>query len=528
MDGAGGLGAATGSAEALRRSPLPTATGAPDPGPRTAPCRPAIARYAVAHCRPCPLLEEPTITDPAATASDRDPAPADRTAVDRTGAHARIWRIAGPAILANVSTALIGLVDTWAVGHLPDPALLAAIGVGAFIFNYLFWAAGFLRMGTTGTVAQAHGQDDQTRIARIVLRSLLLALALGALILVLRDALLAGALAFIDPETRLDGPIGTYFGIRIWSAPAVLARLVVLGLLLGTGRARTALALEVFVNLVNAGLTVWFVQGLGWALAGAAAASAIAEALSAVLGLALALALLGRAHLAAILRTPGFWRPRAFATLLSGNAFLLMRTLLLLSVFALIWKIGTGVSSTIAAANQVLLQFLTLAALALDGLAYAAEAEVGRAVGRQDRGLVHRMTAVTALWSALAAAALSATYALAGDAIVALFTDHASVRAAAGAHLAWLVAMPMVAVWSYQFDGVFVGLNAFRAMFATMALAFAGFAAVALWAVPLWGNHGLWAAVTVFMGLRGLAQALWYRPLVRARLAEPATAPAAV
>ena len=177
--------------------------------------------------------------------------------------------------------------------------------------------------------------------------------------------------------------------------------------------------------------------------------------------------------------------------------------------------------------QEIVNQLAQASSLALDGIAYADEAEVGRAVGRRDSLLLTRMVRLTTLWALAAALGLTLVYGVAGEAIVALFTDHAPVRAEAGRHLPWLVAMPLVAVWSYQFDGIFIGLNAFRAMFLTMTGAFAAFAGVAALAVPDAGNHGLWAAMTALMAARGGLQVLCYPMLVRGKLADvPAQAAA--
>lgn len=429
------------------------------------------------------------------------------------GLHRQIWRIAAPAIVANVSGPLVGVVDTWALGHLGDPLYLAAIAVGAFLFHFVYWSLGFLRMGTTGLVARAHGRRDGDEIAAITQRAMLLGLVSGVLVLFVQGplfTLLARALA-ADPATA--NLAERYWRIRILGAPAILLRLALIGVLIGLARARAALAVELVLNTVNAALTAWFVAGLGLGIAGAALGSLTAEIVAAAIALALVLAAERRAGL-------DRWRPaRIRATLTDGrallalahvNVFLFLRTLLLLAAFGLFWRKSAELGALTLAANQVLMNFPMLTSFGLDGIAYAAEALVGAATGAGQQARMHATVLATAGWGLLAAALASLAFAVLGRDLVVFLTDIETVRVAARDHLHWVVWLPMIAVSSYHMDGVYIGWSAARAMFATMSLAFAGY----FWAlghfVPRAGNDGLWAALLLFLFLRGLAQIICY------------------
>ncbi len=427
--------------------------------------------------------------------------------------HARIWGIAAPAILANVSGPMVGLVDTWALGHLDDPRYLAAIAVGAFLFHFVYWSFGFLRMGTTGLVARARGRRDGDEIAAIAQRAMLLGLLVGVLVLLVQGplfALLSRALG-ADPATA--GLAGRYWEIRILGAPAILLRLALIGVLIGLARARAALVVELALNTVNAALTAWFVAGLGLRIEGAAMGSLIAEIAAAGLALALVLAAERRAGMHR-------WRParirRAFAdgrallALARVNGFLFLRTLLLLAAFGLFWRRSAAFGALALATNQVLMNFPMLTSFALDGIAYAAEALVGAAAGARDRARMHATVLATAGWAVLAAGLATLVWAVGGERIVSLLTDIETVRAAARGHLVWVVWLPLVAVWSYHMDGVYIGWSAARAMFVTMAFAFAGY----LWALERFAVHagvdGLWMALLLFLFARGATQLVWY------------------
>ena len=435
--------------------------------------------------------------------------------------HRRIWAIAGPAILANISGPLVGIVDTWALGHLPDPRFLGAIAVGSFVFHFVYWSLGFLRMGTTGLAAQAFGQGDADLSREILLRSLGLGLAFAGLILVLQAPILAGLFLLLDPSPETAGLALAYCRIRIWAVPAILLRIAVIGFLVGTQRVRLALLVEVALNLVNAALTVLFVARLGLGIEGAGLASLMAEIFAGALALAIAFRVIGLRAALATLRSVEFRRAAAFGRLLSVNGYIFLRTLFLQLAFALLWRVSAGLGPLTLAANQVLIQFLMLTSFGLDGFAYAAEALVGAAKGRRNRSYFTQTVRLTTLWAMVAAGLYCLGYFAFGHSIIAAFTDLEAVREAAGAHLIWLAAMPVLSVWSYQLDGIFIGATETRAMMLTMLAALLAYAAALASLVPAFGNHGLWAAMAVFLAARGLGLGLAYPRLAR-NIASPA------
>jgi MATE family multidrug resistance protein len=430
----------------------------------------------------------------------------------RAYGYGRVFRLAAPIIVSNVSVPLLGAVDTAVVGHMPDPSYLGGVAIGAMIFNFLYWGFGFLRMGTTGFVAQAHGAGDAAEIRAVLGRALIIAALSGAAMIALQGAIGAVALALTEAGASVEANAAEYFAVRIWSAPATLASYALLGWLFGLQRPKTALVLQIFTNGLNIVLDLWFVIGLGWGVAGVAAASVIADYAACGLGLWL------------ILRTlPGrtgwelgrlFERPR-LAALLRVNRDIFLRTLLLIFAFAWFTAQGAQLGDVTLAANAVLLNLQSIMAYGLDGFAFAIEALVGGAIGARDRrGFVAAVRAATA-WSVALAAVIAAAYAVFGRTIVSLFTDLPEVRAAAALYLPWAVLSPLVSVWSFVLDGIYVGATRTAEMRNGMAIALAGYLAAALLLVPPWGNHGLWLAFTLLMLLRAVTLAAWLPRLLR-------------
>ncbi|MBZ5485956.1 MATE family efflux transporter [Halomonas aquamarina] len=411
----------------------------------------------------------------------------------------RIWAIAWPIILSNITVPLLGLVDTAVVGHLPDARYLAAVTLGATLFSFLYWGFGFLRMGTTGLVAQAMGRESDGDVQNLLGQSLIIAGALGVLLIVFSTPLISLGLWLLDGSDVATPLAREYAEIRLWSAPAVLANYAILGWFLGQQNARVTLAILLLTNTINIVLDLWFVVGLGMTSDGVAWASVIADYSALGFGGYLVVRRLtqlsghfSRAHLLAL---------SAYSALFTINANLFVRTLGLLFVMAFFTAQGARQGDTVLAANAVLLQFIMLTSYALDGFAHAAEALVGRAYGRrhwQELAAIVRRTALFSLWTAGAAALL---FALGGNQLVALLTGLEEVRTTAASYLPWMVLMPLIAVWSYLLDGVFIGATAVREMRNSIFIAMAVYLP-AWWLTQGLGNHGLWLAFTLFIAVR--------------------------
>lgn len=431
--------------------------------------------------------------------------------------HKRIWAIAGPAIIANSAAPLVGLVDTWVIGHLPGAAYLAAVSVGAMIFSYLSWAFGFLRMSTTGLVAQAHGRDDSDQVARVMTRALLTAIAIGSLVLVLQKPIYWAVLEALDPPHDTIALFASYFDIRVWAVPAALIAYCITGYLIGTAQATKALYVQLVLNITNGVLNLVFVLGLGLGVRGVALGSLIAEWLAALVGLAFVARGLGAGTLVRAAASRLTYDMAKMKKLLSVNGYIFARTLLLILAFALMTREAAALGKVPLAANHVLSTFLILIALGLDGFAYAAEALSGAAYGRNSRGEFRAWVRYGLIWSAIAAIFYTAGFALFGESLILGLTDIEPVRTAAIEALPVLAVLPVVAFWCYLYDGIYIGATAGDAMLGTVAVAAASFLLVLYPLTDRYGLVGLWVAMAVFNGMRGLAQAVYY-PRIEARL----------
>lgn len=416
-----------------------------------------------------------------------------------------LWRLALPMILSNITVPLLGVVDTAVIGHLDSPIYLGGVAVGATATSFIFMLLLFLRMSTTGLTAQAFGANDKTALARALTQPLLIALVAGVLFLLLRApfSLIAASLMGGSPEVQHQAQI--FINIRWLSAPATLANLVILGWLLGVQYARAPMVLLIVGNLVNILLDLLFVLKLHWGVAGAAAATAVAEYVTLGVGLWMVVRVLKLRGISFNLLKQS-WRGDA-ARLFRLNRDIMLRSLMVQICFASLTLLGARLGPDVVAVNAVLLMFLTFTAYALDGFAYAVEACSGEAVGARDRSRLLLIWHAACRQAGIVALAFAAIYAITGPEIVALLTSLEPLREMADRYLGWQVILPLIGVWCYLLDGMFIDATRGREMRNSMVMAAVGYG-LALLTLPWLGNHGLWLAVTVFLALRGLT--LWW------------------
>ncbi len=420
-----------------------------------------------------------------------------------------MWRIAAPMILSNVSVPLLGMVDTGVTGHLESPAYLGAVAIGGTIFTMLYMGMNFLRMGTTGIAAQSYGAGDNDGLRVSLGQALLVSLAIAALILTLQAPIAKLALALLGGDAETQRHAATYFYVRVWSAPGTLANFALVGWFLGTQNARVPLLIFLTINLTNIVLDLVFVVVLGMKVEGVALASVIAEYSGLAVG--------GAFAVAALRNREGHWpiarltNLSAYGAFFSINANLFVRTMALLGTFAFITAQGARLGPAILAANAVLMNFQHLTSFGLDGLAHAAEALVGKAVGQKNEASLQHAVRLTLRWSLIFAAGFALVYVVAGGTIVRVLTDLPEVRATAMTYLPWLIASPLISVWCFLYDGVYVGMTRARDMRNIMLFSVLGVFLPAWFLTQDFGNHGLWFALMAFMASRGIGMHLGFR-----------------
>lgn len=427
----------------------------------------------------------------------------------------QILAIAIPAIIANITTPLLSIVDVAIVGHLGSDAFLAAIAIGGSMFNMLYWMFGFLRMGTSGLTAQAYGADDRTAQSLTLYRSLVVASAAGLAIIALHTPIANVILRFMDAGAETSQLARNYFSICVFGAPAVLATYALSGWFLGMQNSRAQMWISLVINMTNIAASLTLVYALHLDIKGVACGTLIAQ----WTGLASALMLLKRYGI----RKPAWSHILNMAELrrfFAVNTDIFLRTLCLICVTVWFTRSGARQSTAILDINTLLLQLFMLFSYFMDGFAFAGEALCGRYTGASHSDGLHHCIRALLRWGGTLALMFTAIYAVAGEEFIRLMSAHESVTALASDYMAWAVVVPMAGFLSFTWDGIMIGTTMTRCMLAAMAVATAVYFTVYhIWHVSL-GNHALWLAFVCYLFTRGAVQTVMWKMLSKKHLKQ--------
>ena len=422
----------------------------------------------------------------------------------------RVLTIAIPIVLSNITVPILGAVDTAVVGQLGKAAPVAAVGVGAIIITSFYWLFGFLRMGTTGLVAQAVGSKDESEVRAYLLRALILGLLAGLFIVTLRTPLIELGLWISPASSDVEELAQKYISIRVWSAPAAIGLYGIVGWLIALERTKSVLFLQFFMNGVNVLLDIWFVLVLNWGVQGVAIATVIAEVSALILGLLICY---------------NRFKDKSWPTLrivfsiarlknmLSINLDILFRSIILEVIFVSFLLYGGKFGDVKLAANQVLLQFLHIAAHGLDGFALAAETLVGQAFGKKDRSILRKSIIVSSKLAFLLSCIMAISFLLFGSSLIDLMTTAENVRLEAKSYIIFITLVPILGVSAYMLDGIFIGATKTKDMRNMMFITLIFYVIAVLLLVPYFQNTGLWSALLISFIVRGATLAFRYPSL---------------
>ena len=418
-----------------------------------------------------------------------------------------IGAIALPAIISNITTPLLAMVDVAIVGHIGSAVYIAAVAIGSSIFNMLYWLFGFLRMGASGMTAQAYGAADNRLIATILHRSLAVGLLMGLLLIAISSPVCSLMLGFMDSDAETLPAARSYFLIAISGAPATLGSYALSGWFIGMQDSRSPMWMSLVTNVVNIIVSLTAVFGFGMRIEGIAVGSAVAQWTGFIFGLIVALRRYrpARPDFGAIVEWSGLKR------FFSVNADIFLRTLCLVAVTVWFTRSGSVQGTEILAANTLLLQLFLFFSYFMDGFAFSGEALAGKYLGQGDRSSLARLISALTRIGVVMALAFGAVYFIFGPEILSLLTDDTKVLGISNSYLLWAVAVPLAGTYAFIWDGLLIGLTRTRLMLLSMLVATAVFFSVCAVARPVMGNHGLWLAFVIYLAIRGIVERLLYR-----------------
>lgn len=429
--------------------------------------------------------------------------------------HKQLFVLALPMILSNITAPLLGLVDTAVIGHLSHAYYLGGSTVGAMIITVITWLCGFLRMSTTGLSAQAFGQQNDQSNCLILLRGIIVAFTVGLVVILLQGVYLDIALSLAGGSEQVQFYAREYSEVRVWGLPAALANLVIMGWLLGNHQAKAVMWLVITTNLINLGLDLLFVIGFEWQVKGVALATLISEYSGLILGLTFVFKSFQHRFIGLFTNAQQLFEAvlerSALLSYFKLNRDILIRTLCLEVCFVFMTFQGARLGDDVIAANAILMNFLLLISFGLDGIANAAEVMVGKAKGENNQKNMFVSVNIALCWTGIFALAYSLMFYLVGNYFITTISNITEVVDYAQQHLFWIVALPILACWCYLYDGVYVGLMQAHIMRNSMLIATFGCFFPVWWLLQDYGNHGLWAAFSVFMLARGVTLAWHYQ-----------------
>ncbi len=426
--------------------------------------------------------------------------------------HRRVLKIALPIVLSNATVPILGAVDTGVVGQIGAATPIGAVGIGAVILASIYWIFGFLRMGTTGMVAQAQGAGNQAEVSALLTRALMIAFAGGLLLILFQMPILWLVFQISPASSEVEALARSYINIRIWSSPFAIAIYGLTGWLIARERTKAVLLLQLWMNGLNIALDLWFVLGLGWGVEGVAIATVVAEISGAAMGLWLCRDAM--THPAWRLAERIFDRERLIH-MAQVNIDIMIRSVLLLSIIVSFTFFGSSFGDLTLAANQILMQFVEITAYGLDGFAFAAEAIVGQALGAKSQTTLRRASLLTSWWGLIMAGLLALIFALSGGGIIDTMTTALDVRVEARNYLPWMIATPLLGLPAWMLDGIFIGATRTRDMRNMMLVSIIIYLVAVAIFMPTFGNHGLWMALCVSYLARG-GTLLWKYPALEA------------
>lgn len=425
----------------------------------------------------------------------------------------KIFRLAVPNIISNITVPLLGMIDMFIVGHLSSELYIGAIAIAVMIFNLMYWSFSFLRMGTSGFTAQAYGAGDMQEVVHVLLRSLLVALGGGILLILFQYFILEIALYFIQGSKEVLQLASQYFYIYVWAAPAVLGMYAFMGWFIGMQDAKTPMYVSIAVNVVNIVCSLFLVFVLKWELKGVALGSAIAQVVGVLL--CLFVWLTKYKELKKYIHGKFIRNLSDLSSFFKVNSNIFLRTLCIIIVSTFFTSASAQFGDLNLAVNSLMMQLFILFSYMMDGFAYAAEALTGRFVGAKDRESLQQLLKRLFVWGITFTLLFTGVYALFSKGILGLLTDKESVLELANEYITWVLLIPIASFSAFLWDGIFIGMTASREMRDSMFIAMVFFFVIYYSTRGALGNNALWMAFVSYLAMRGVMQAFIFSKIKR-------------
>jgi MATE family multidrug resistance protein len=417
---------------------------------------------------------------------------------------AYILKLSIPIFFANLAIPLVGIIDTALMGNLGNLSYLSATSVAANLFSMIFWSFGFLRMGTVGMVSQALGQNNYKEILNIILRNLFFVLIISILIILLQYFILNLSLQIFELNDLTKEFYTQYFKIRIYSAPGELTLYIITGLFVGLQKTKISSFAVGFFSVVNIILSVFFVKVYNLDIRGVAFGTLISALITSLLFLSYTFVYLKKYTLLS-LNLYEIFKLDKLKNIFNINFNIFIRTILLTFSFLWFTYLGSQIGEDFIAANAILINLVFLSAFILDAYAFSTEGMVGYSLGKKDLNLFKIILKNSFILSSLTGLLISIIYFFISEHVINLMSDIEEIRLLSSNYSIWLIIMPFIASFCYQFDGIFIGVSQTKELRNAMIFSVTSFLILSIILTKYYFNTGIWISLCIFMILRALS-----------------------
>ena len=418
-----------------------------------------------------------------------------------------ILRLSIPIFFANLAIPMVGIIDTALMGNLGNLSYLSATSVAANLFSMIFWSFGFLRMGTVGMVSQAHGQNNYKEILNIIIRNLLFVFTISLLILITQYFILNLSLKIFDLSELTQQFYTQYFKIRIYSAPGELTLYIITGLFIGLQKTKISSLAVGFFSVLNIILSILFVTKYDLNIKGVAYGTLYSAIITSVIFLIYTFYYLSK-HITLKIDLKELIDINKIKNIFDINFNIFIRTILLTFSFLWFTFLGTQIGEDYIAANTILINLVFLSAFILDAYAFSTEGMVGYSLGKKDLNLFKTIIKNSFILSSITGLIISIVYFLANQYVINLMSDIEEIRILSSQYVIWLIILPFIASFCYQFDGIFIGVSQTKELRNAMIFSVFCYLIISIFLTKYFSNTGVWISLCIFMILR--ATSLYY------------------
>ena len=415
-----------------------------------------------------------------------------------------ILKLSIPIFFANLAVPMVGIIDTALMGNLGNLSYLSATSVAANLFSMIFWSFGFLRMGTVGMVSQANGRNDYSEILNIVIRNLLFVALISIIIILLQNFILNLSLKIFDLSENTKDLYEQYFRIRVYSAPGELTLYIITGLFVGLQKTKTSSFAVGFFSLLNILISIVLVAIFDLNIKGVAYGTFFSALITSSIFLFYTFFYLSKFTKIKI-DFEQILNLNQIKNIFNINLNIFIRTILLTFSFLWFTYLGTQIGEDYVAANAILINLVFLSAFILDAYAFSTEGIVGYSLGKKDLNLFKNIVKNSFILSSLSGLIISIIYFFVYEHVINLMSDLEEIRKLSSSYVIWLIILPLISSFCYQFDGIFIGASQTKELRNAMVFSVLSYLIISIVLTKLLFNNGIWISLCIFMILRALS-----------------------